>query len=265
MTLFERKGTPSQVLRETILSFPSFEVRKGRVWQIGNVAQFDEHGIYFRVGRTSKSTLEIYRDGNFVDQQFDAAPYTHVLVDTQLELCAIARKSRLSRKPKGIAMQLARVLNQSSKAKEFGVRFEILEINDPHDFVTYVRSAYNITRFWISFSLPNIFDVDDFIKPMERLLNEAGGEIGKTELRGDSLNPEKLEALSRSAASTGDDAGAVLQPEEGKKKIRVSLRGNPVTVTQEELSNQNEMRSLLIQMREIYEKIRGILGKNDDR
>ncbi|MBW1731829.1 MAG: hypothetical protein JRJ75_13230 [Deltaproteobacteria bacterium] len=265
MTLFERKGTPSQVLRETILSFPSFEFRKGRVWQIGNVTKFDEHGIYFRVGRTSKSTLEVYRDGNFVDQQFDAAPYTHVLVDIQLELCAIARKSRLSPKPKGIAMQLARVLNQSSKAKEFGVRFEILEINDPHDFVTYIRSAYNITRFWISFSLPNIFDTDDFIKPMERLLKETSGESGKTELKGDSLNPEKLEALSRSAASTGDDAGAMLQLEKDKKRVRKSLKGNPVTLTQEELSNQEQMLSLLRQMREIYEKIRGMLGKKDER
>jgi len=265
MILFERKGSPSQILRETILSFPSFEFRKGKVWQIGNVTQIDEHGIYFRVGRTSKSTLEIYRDGNFVDQQFDAAPYTHVLLDMQLELCAIARKSRLSPKPKGIAGQLNRVLNQSTKAKEFGARFEIVEINDPHDFLIHIRSAYSITKFWITFSLPNIFDTDDFIKPMQRLLKETSGESGKTELKGDSLNPENLEALTRSAASAGNDAGAVLQPERDRKRVWKFLRGNPVTITQEELSNQEEMLGLLGQMRQIYEQIRGMLGKKDEQ
>ncbi len=265
MALFERKGSPSQILRETILSFPSFEFRKGKVWQIGNVTAVDEHGIYFRVGRTSKSTLEIYRDGNFVDQQFDAAPYTHVLLDMQLELCAIARKTKLSPKPKGIAAQLSRVLSQSTKAKEYGARFEIVEINDPHDFVTHIRSAYTIFRFWITFSLPNIFDTDDFIKPMERLLKETSGESGKTELRGDGLNPENLEALTRSAASTGDDAGALLQPERDQKKVRKVLRGNPVTITQEELSNLDQMMSLLKQMRELYEQIRGMLGKKNDQ
>jgi hypothetical protein len=264
MTLFERKGIPSEILRETILSFPSFEFRKGKVWQIGNVTPADDHSIYFRIGRTSKSTLEIYQDRNFVDQPFDAAPYTHVLLDVQLELCAIARKSRLSPKPKGIAMQLSRVLNQAMKAKEYGARFEIVEINDPYDFVTHIRSAYNISKFWMTFSLPNIFDTNDFIKPMERLLKETSGESGKTELKGDGLNPENLEALTRSAASTGDDAGAVLQPEKDRKKVRKFLRGNPVTIAQEDLSDQDQMLSILRQMREVYEQIRGMLGKNDD-
>jgi len=44
-----------------------------------------------------------------------------------LPLCAIARKSRLSPKPKGIAIQLSRVLNQAMKAKEYEARFEIVD------------------------------------------------------------------------------------------------------------------------------------------
>ena len=98
--MFEKEKTPSQILRETIQSFPSVELRKGKIWHIGNVTPIDDIGIYFRVGRTSKYKIEVYQDGNFIDEEFDAAPYTHTLLDIELEICAIAEKPKLSPKPK---------------------------------------------------------------------------------------------------------------------------------------------------------------------
>jgi hypothetical protein len=203
MDLFEKERSPSEIFRQTILSFPSVELRKGKVWQIGNVTPIDNVGIYFRVGRTSKSKIELCPKGNFIDEKFDSAPYTHVLLDVELEVCAIAKKSRLSPKPTGIASQLGRLLNQPERGRQFKARFEIVEINDPEDFVTHIRHAYVISKFWVTFSKPNPFDVDkDFVGPMEKLLDSANGEKGKTEVKGENLNAERLEEIARSAAST---------------------------------------------------------------
>ena len=63
--LFEPPKTPSEILKDVILSLPSAELRKGMIWHIGNLSPIKEGGLYFRIGRTTKSTLEIYENGNF--------------------------------------------------------------------------------------------------------------------------------------------------------------------------------------------------------
>jgi len=261
ISLFDKEKSPSEILRETILSFPSAELRKGKVWHIGNVTSIDNFGMYFRVGRMVKSKIEIYQNGNFLDEQFESAPYTHGLLDVDLELFAIAKKTRLSPKPKGIANQLVRLLNQSEKGRQLEARFEISEINDPEDFITHIRKAYLISKFWITFSRPNPFDSDDFIKPMEKLLTSVNGERGKAELQGENLNVERIENMARSAATTGEDAGALLQIEPQVRKVRKKLRGNPVVLLKEDLLNEKDMDHLIQQMREVYNKLRGIIEK----
>jgi len=266
MDLFEKERRPSEILRETILSFPSVELRKGKIWEIGNVTAIDDFGIYFRVGRVSESKIEVYQNGKFLDTQFESAPYTHVLLDVVLEICAIARKSRLSPKVTGIANQLVRLLNQSEKGRQFEARFEVVEINDPEDFIAHIQHAFSISKFWITFSRPNPFDIDsEFIKPMEKFLDSANGEKGKAEVKGESLNPERLEELARSAASTGDEAAAWMQLEPNTKKIKKNLKGNPVILPQEDLVTYDQMVVFLQNMRDLYEKIRGILGMSNDQ
>lgn len=93
--------------------------------------------------------------------------------------------------------------------------------------------------------------------PMEKLLNESNGEKGKTELIGKNLSADKLEELARSAASTGDDAGAVLQPEGDSKRMRKQLKGNAVIIPWEDLSDDTEKHSLLQTIRDIYHRIKG--------
>lgn len=135
------------------------------------------------------------------------------------------------------------------------------EITDPEDFIAYLHKALAISKFWITFSKPNPFDVNkDFIEPMGRLLRESNGEKGKTELEGESLNPDKLEALARSAASTGDNAGAWLVPSQTETKVKKHLKGNPVMLKQEDLSDDDQKRNLLERIRTLYHKIRGKIG-----
>jgi hypothetical protein len=125
--------------------------------------------LYFRVGKTTRATNEIYQSGNFLDEEYETSPYTHAVVDLELEVCAIAQKTRLSPTTKGIANQLGKLLNGSDIVRTQGVKVEVDDIPDPEGFISQLQKAYSISTFWITFSRPNPFDVNDhFIKPMER-------------------------------------------------------------------------------------------------
>jgi hypothetical protein len=261
-TLFESDKTPQQILVETIRSLPETRSRQGLVWHIGNVTDVDESSIYFRVGRTSKSTVEVYHDGRFIDEEFETSPYTHVLLETQIEVCAIARKSKLADTTSGIARQLARLLNRSDSARAIRARFEVSMINDPEGFISRLRDAVSVETFWMTFTKPNAIDVDeDFIKPAERLLSEADGNRGKTQIQGKRMAVDVLEQLSRSAASTGDNAGASVRQDENQPSIRISLRGNAVDLAQDSVDTDEEKLTLLQRLRDKYEEIREGLSK----
>lgn len=258
--LFEHPKTPSEILKDVILSLPSAELRKGMIWHIGNLSPIKEGGLYFRIGRTTKSTLEIYENGNFEEQEFETAPYTHVVLDIQLEVCAIAKKAKLSPKTTGIANQFVRLLNESIRARQIKASFEINEINDPTDFITHLRQAFSVSKFWVTFSRPNAFDVnEDFIKPTQKLLKDSNGEKGKTQLEGDNLNPEGLEDIARSAASTGNDAAAWLQTSDTSQKVRKRLKGNPIIVRQEDVADPEHKMKMLNLIRENYKSVRGTI------
>jgi hypothetical protein len=260
--LFSQELTREEILNRVIRSLPQIETRKRSVWHIGNVSDIDANSLYFKLGRTTISTVEMYRDGNFVDEPFEVAPYTHVFLDSQLEIVAIAKKQRLSPKTTGIANAFIRLLNESNVSRQLHVRFEIDALSDPDEFVAQLSKAYSVTKFWFSFKRPNPIDVNkDYIKPMQLLLHESDGNEGKTELKGDTLKPEVLQDLTRSAAATGDNAGATIQFEQAGQKVRKSLRQNPVIISQDEVAEAEDKKGLLERMRSIYRRIR---GKNNE-
>ncbi|MEO8007495.1 MAG: hypothetical protein ABI728_03100 [Betaproteobacteria bacterium] len=258
--LFEGERTRPQILREVIESLPSAELRAGLTWHLGNVTPVDDASLYFRIGRTSTSTLEIFDEekGSFIDQEFETAPYTHVILDVEIELCAIAKKPRLSPTTGGIARRLIRLLNESERAVQLQAAFQIEDINDPEDFISYLKEAYSISKFWVFFTRPNAWDANEhFVKPAQKLLEAADGEKGKIELKGQNLKAETLEAVARSAAATGDDAGAWIKPRQRARQVRKRLRGNPVNIQQDAVAEPEERKSLLHRMRELYQTIRG--------
>lgn len=262
LNLHRPERSRSQILLETIRSLPSFELRSGMTWHIGNIMPVDSSGLYFRLGRTTKSTIEIYRDGKFIDEEFETAPYTHVFLDVQLEICAIAKRTRLSPYATGIANQLIRLLNKSRTAEYYHTFFEISSINDPEDFITHLKTSYAVSKFWVSFTKPNPFDVNsDFISPMQKLLREADAKKGKTEITGENLNPDSLESIARSAAATGDDSGAWVQSEPFAPIVTKYLKGSPVIITQEDLVDEEQIREFIERIRSAYQRIRGNDGK----
>jgi hypothetical protein len=256
--LFGELKTPSEILTEAINSKLSLKSKKEVIWHIGNTTKIDDKGFYFRLGRTTKSKVGIYKDGNFADQEFETAPYTHALLDVELELLAVAKNNQLSPSVVGITNRLVGLLGEFAKMKVPPYSFEITELKDPKNFIYYLLKAKSISKFWIKYSKPNPFDSEeDFLKPMERMLQATYGSSGKTEIAGSELNPNPLERMVRSAAATGGDAGATLDdPDEGRR-IKKRLKENPVIIKQEDLADQKQKRGLLEQIRHAYQRIRG--------
>lgn len=265
MHLFDIEKVPSEIIRDTILSMPSLPSWRGSIWQIGNVQRLDNTGMYFRLGRTSRSTIELYENGNFIDVEFESAPYTHVLLDVELELCAIAKKTKLAPHSKGIARQFVRLLNESEMNRKIKAEFEIAELTDPEDFISYIRKAHGIQRFWFTFSRPNPFDSADILKPLERMLTEVDAQKGKTEIKGKNLSSEILESIARSSAATGEDAAAILQLEPNTPTVRKRLRENPMVITRDDVDAAEEMFNLLRYMRTVYNRIRGVDGESREQ
>lgn len=258
LELFEGRR-PGELLRTAVEQKPSAQLRRGHTWHIGNISSPDRSGLFFALGRITSSIVEKYDEerGDFIEEQQETAPYTHVVVDTELQVCAIAGKSKLAPTIAGIARQLGRLLNASVLAEETKLRFDVREITDPSDFIAHLKSAYAIRKFWMTFALPNPFDVnEDFQRPMERLLKEADGDRGKTGISGEGLNPELLETLTRSAVASGQEAAADLQVAEDQPPVRRHTRGNPVTTGEESIDSDEQKAGLLNKMRRIYCRIR---------
>jgi hypothetical protein len=250
--------TPPEIFKNVVESLPSGELRRGNVWHIGNIDPIDQDWTYFRLGKTSRTKVEMYRNGNFVDAEFEAAPYTHVLVHYPLELVAIAKKTKLSPNVVHIANRLRRLLAYSSKGRDFRARFEISPINDPQSFIAMLQSAFSVTRFSYEFSRKNIFDIDkDFIDPLERTIEAVDGKKGVAVLKGEALKSGPLEAISRSAASTGDEVSATLKTSRRARKVRKKMRGNAATVQVEDLDGTAQMKKAANDVMNKYLQVRG--------
>ncbi len=252
-------SSPSEIIRAAIEEKPSKEIRKGNTWHIGNIEQIDNNGLFFAFGRVTKSIVEKFDEesGDFLEEPENQAPYTYVVVDLEYQVCAVAQKSKIAPKVSQIARNLAKLLNETDKVKNNNLKFVMAEISDPHEFLEYVRAAYAIRRFNISFSPPNPWDVEhDFQKPMEKLLGETGGSKGKTTIQGDNLEKDPIEKLAAAAAATGNTASAQMQQEKDQKFVTKKIGGNPTTLTTDEFATSEEKKTLLSKIIALYRSVR---------
>src|SRR5262249_36591359 len=111
------------------------------------------------------------------------------------------------------------------------LNFSVDAVKDPEPFIEHLVYATQITRFTIHFRRPNPFDADrDFQVPAQRYLQQVNGTEGKTTISGRSLDAEPLAALSRAAAASGDNAGALMVLDGEGKPVYRQLQGNAVTL-----------------------------------
>jgi len=240
------------------------EFRRGVTWHIGNVETLNNSGIYFRIGRTSKTQVAFFnvKERTFVDEEMESAPFTHVVVDCNLELCAIAKRTTVAASVTEVANRLARLLSETAIAKESNARLSLRIINDPNDFIEYIKNADRVIKFRVDFRRPNAFDVNtDFIKPMQECLENANGTKGSALLVGEDLRREPLEELSRSASAVGDDASVTIRSHEDGRTSTKHLRGTPLTinVAYDVDSPKDSKASMLTKLRDVYDRVRNAI------
>jgi len=252
-------STPSEIIRAAIEEKPFKEIRKGNTWHIGNIEQIGRTGLFFAFGRVTKSIVEKFDEeaGDFIEEPEEQAPYTYVILDLEYQVCAVAHKYKIAPRVSQIANNLAKLLNETNKAKDNNLTLVMAEISDPHEFLEYVRSAHVIRKFDVGFSPPNPWDVEeDFQKPMEKYLEVSGGSKGKTTIQGGNLEKGPIEKLAAAAAATGNSASAQLQQEHDGNFITKRIGRNPTSLVADEIATQDEKNSLLSKIVELYQSIR---------
>ena len=246
-SLFYPDMSPSEIFVKALNEKPSFEMRNGHTWHIGNIEFLNDGVGYFAVGRTTKSIVEKYDEDskNFIVEENEESPYTHALFSSSIGLIAIAKKTKLSPKVKGIARKIETLFENAKIIRDHDVEVAIDFIRDPESFVSHLQSAYAIKRYTASFGGPNPFDADEFFqKPMSVYLQKADGKRGKIIIDGDDLNLDTLEKVTVAVASTGNDASArILAKESDKVKIIYLVENQIVKTIDEEAFDKKELIS----------------------
>ena len=235
--LFEGDLKPSDIFIKAIDEKPSFEFLNNYNWHIGNVEHLTKQSGYFAVGRTTKSIVEKYDEEskNFIVEENEESPYTHVLFNLTIGLIAIAKKTKLAPTVNGIARKIEKLFQNTQIVKDYEIDVKIDFLRDPESFIKHLESAYSINKFSATFTGPNPIDADElFQRPMSVYLQQANGEKGKTIIQGKDLNDDVLRSVSISVASTGNDASAQIKESREEKRETIYLGENQLIVKVDE-------------------------------
>jgi hypothetical protein len=255
--LHDEERTPGDFFKICLEERPSFEYRERFVWHIGNLSYFSENSGYFAVGRTSKSTVDLYDENtkNFVEVEHKESPYSHCLFDSDIGILVIAKNSSLNQETTSIAKKIEELLTQNVEILKNEIRVEINPIPDPDGFLRQLGRAHLISRFTATFGGPNPFDADEFFqRPMSVYLAAAKGEEGSTTIRGESLDNETVTEVAKSTAATGNEASARIKRFKSSKPETIHLKGDPVK-RRIDLAKV-ELRDVLEMFLKIYDNIR---------
>ncbi|HXJ07584.1 MAG TPA: hypothetical protein VNH65_20990 [Candidatus Acidoferrum sp.] len=255
-SIFRTDSTPAQIFVEALKEKPSFEAREGYRWHIGNLRLFSHSAGYFAVGRTTRSTVEKFdeQSGDFLEEELETSPYTHCVFNADIGILGIAYKASLAPTIKGIAARIQQLLSVTKIVQTNGVLVEIAPIPDPQDFIRALETAYAVSRFTATFHGPNPFDADEYFqKPLSVYLATANGKAGKAEIKGEDLNREVLQSVTRSTAATGNEASARVRRKKAERPVTLHLRGDAVKRGYDE---GEKPEAVLTDIEQTYERVR---------
>lgn len=250
--------TPAQIFLSSLNERPTTEVKPGYSWHIGNVERYSPDTGYFALGRTTTKTFEKFNQdtGNFLVESLETSPYTHCVFDASYGFIGIAKKPALANTTTAIARRVKELLSFTREVSENHLTVEVDPIPDPSAFLREIRDAFRVARFIASFHGPNPFDADlQFQRPMSVYLAAADGAKGKTQIDGANLNRETLSAVTRSTASTGNDATAKIQKTASSRLVTIRMRGGVVGESYED--DTHAPQTVLSDLREKYKEVRG--------
>jgi len=266
MELLGRLAGAPDIIKEALLERPTYVYLRG-AWHIGNVAEVDSDGLYFAIGKQlPKNVGTLNESGDFINQHAIFAPNTHVILDLRYQVLAIAKNSELSPAPRSVARKLQRLLQDTKVARDHGCRFSIDLINDPVEFVDTLMKVEAVTKFQVSYSLPNVWDAErDFQRPFQETSRELGSEVGTATFKGTDLERNRLVQLTRAAAAVGKLAKAWVRRTKNARPVPIISKESPATYTAEapeapEVPDVSQdprwARGILGSVRKVYEDIR---------
>lgn len=259
-SMFEDEQVPSTIITKLVRSKPSVQLRQGHTWHIGNVTSVEGLGLFFALGRTTSSTVERYNQDtqDFVEEDFEASPYTYILFDIDYQILAIAHKQKLSLTAKSTANQLSKLLNDVlNLGTPTDRRIEISTISDPSSFLTTMLEAYAVKRLTFEFGRPNPWDADrDIQQPLQSYLRQIEGDKGATTVEGSDLNRSTAEEIIKATAATGNDAKARIKKSADSGVTTIKLQGNPASMVGEEVETEEGRVDIFRRLRELYLNIR---------
>ncbi|WP_144970132.1 hypothetical protein [Bremerella volcania] len=232
-------------------------MRAGRTWHIGNIENFEKDKGYFAFGRTTRTTNTKFDEdtGNFVEEDFETSPYTHVVFNTAIGFLGIAHNHRLARRPTGIASKLQQVLRRTAIVMDTDVEVLISPISDPEGFLRTIARAYRVLRFTAHFTGPNPFDADEFFqKPLSVYAAKANAAKGKAQIDGEDLDKSVVSEVARSTAATGNKASARVKRTRNQAPETVGLRGEPIKRRFDEMTHDPE--NVVDELTSAYDKVR---------
>lgn len=264
LSLLSNLRSEPEILKAAILEKPTLEHSRG-AWHIGNVRELSSGGLYFAIGKELPKKFGFLDDeGDFHNQSAIFAPNTHALLDLKYQVLGIAKNSDLSPEPRSVARKLRDLIRTTEIVEQVGCKVSIAVINDPTEFIDMIREASAVTKFQVSYGLPNAWDVEkDFQRPMQETSKVLGADASTAIFSADDLNRDKLISLARAATAIGKKAKAWLKRPTSSKKIPITTDKNPAVQSAVqpgvELDESQTVRwasETLDAIRRLYENIR---------
>ncbi|MBX3418854.1 MAG: hypothetical protein KF851_14710 [Pirellulaceae bacterium] len=236
---------------------PSSKLNVGRTWHIGNIKEFGPDSGYFAFGRTTRATNTKFDDetGNFVNEDFQTSPYTHVVFNSKIGFLGIAHNHRLARSAIGISKKLQLVLGQTGVVRSNDVEVVISPISDPQSFLNTIANAYRVMRFTAHFTGPNPFDADEYFqRPLSVYAASANASKGKAQIDGENLRKEVVTEVARSTAASGNKASARVKRTKSQAPVTIGLKGEPIKRRFDE--DSHDPKAVINELTSVYKEVR---------
>jgi len=259
-SLWHDERSPAGIFKAALNEKPSVGFSPYYIWHIGNIEEIDDCNGSFAIGNTTKRTVAKYdsKTGNFIEEHeelFEESPYTMCFFDSHIGFVAIAKKLKLAPTTKGIANKLKILLETSRAVSENAITIAIDPINDPDNFIQKLNSSYAVKQFTAKFTGPNPVDADEiFQKPMSVYCKATNADTGQVIVKGEDLDKETIEKVTKSTAATGNEASAIILEEDKRLQKTIHLKGNQIKKIYVEGNYDPE--TVLKDMRKEYKRIR---------
>lgn len=247
-----------EILKRAVESKPTLVQRSGSEWSIGNVEEIDERTISFKMGCEKREERgQKDEKGDFIEVVDISAPHTNVLLNWDLEVCGIERKSELG-EHRSFPNRLKNLLNASSVAKNAEVEFNVDFIPNPEEFIQWIKESHSITKYVFTFSRSNIRDIkEDIQKPLALVADYLDGRNNIVSVENEGgLNKGNILDTIKSLMATGQKIWAKCRQFPGAKAEKRNSSGSIAKVEVDTLESVESRQDAANRMMEEYRRIR---------